>query len=131
LIGDISTTFFGNDVLRGGTGNDLMSGGGGADQFVFNPADGNDTIGTLSVDYVTPANSAAIAADFQSGLDSIVLAGFGYDTPEEAFTHVTNQSGTATFFDQGTTIIFYGLSVSDLSADDFTVVPTAEDTILV
>jgi len=131
LIGDISTTLFGNDVLRGGTGNDLMSGGGGADQFLFNPADGTDTIGKVAVDYVTPSNSALIGADFQSGLDAVVLAGFGYSTPEEAFSHVTDQSGTATFSDQGTTIIFYGLSVSELSADDFVVVPAAEDTVLV
>ncbi len=131
LIGDISTTLFGNDVLRGGTGNDLMSGGGGADQFLFNPADGTDTIGKVAVDYVTPSNSALIGADFQPGLDAVVLAGFGYSTPEEAFSHVTDQSGTATFSDQGTTIIFYGLSVSELSADDFVVVPAAEDTVLV
>jgi len=77
------------------------------------------------------ANSALIGADFQSGLDAVVLAGFGYSTPEEAFSHVTDQSGTATFSDQGTTIIFYGLSVSELSADDFVVVPAAEDTVLV
>lgn len=131
LTGDISTTFFGNDILQGGTGNDLLSGGGGADQFLFNPADGTDTIGTLSIDYTTPSNSVATAADFQSGLDSIVLAGFGYATPEEAFSHVTDQSGTATFSDQGTTIVFYGLSVSDLNAGDFTVVPSAEDIVLV
>lgn len=131
LIGDISTTFFGNDVLQGGAGNDLMSGGGGADKFLFNPADGTDMIGALSVDYVTPSNSAAIAADFQSGLDSVVLAGFGYATAEEAFAHVTDQSGIATFSDQGTAIIFYGLSVSDLNAGDFVVLPGAEDIILV
>lgn len=130
LIGDVSTTYFGNDVLRGGTGDDMLSGGGGADQFLFNPADGTDTIGTLAVDYATPSNSSAIAADFQSGLDIIVLAGFGYATPEEAFAHVTDGSGTATFSDQGTTIIFDGLSVADLSADDFVVVSGAEDIIL-
>ena len=131
LIGDISTTFFGNDVLRGGTGNDLLSGGGGADQFVFIPADGTDTIGRLSVNYETPSNTVLIGADFQSGLDTVILAGFGYATSEEAFSQVAEQSGTAIFSDQGTTIIFYGLSVSDLSADDFVVVPAAEDTFLV
>ena len=98
---------------------------------MFNPSDGTDIIGTLSVNYVTPANSTAIAADFQSGLDSVILSGFGYATAEEAFAHVSDQSGTATFSDQGTTIIFYGLSVTGLSADDFAPVLTADDTLLV
>lgn len=131
LIGDISTVFYGNDALQGGTGDDLLSGGGGADQFLFNPSDGTDTIGVLSVDYVTPSNSAAIAEDFQSGLDTVVLAGFGYATPEEALAQVTDQAGTATFSDQGTTIIFYGLTAADLSAGDFVLLPGAEDIFLV
>ena len=50
----------GNDMLHGSPGNDLLIGGAGSDQFAFSGSNGNDTI-----------------ADFQSGLDQIVINGYG------------------------------------------------------
>jgi Ca2+-binding RTX toxin-like protein len=50
----------GNDVLHGGAGNDLLIGGAGADRFAFSGSNGTDTI-----------------ADFQHGLDTIQLSGYG------------------------------------------------------
>jgi Ca2+-binding RTX toxin-like protein len=50
----------GNDVLHGGAGNDLLIGGAGADRFAFSGSNGIDTI-----------------ADFQHGLDTIDISGYG------------------------------------------------------
>lgn len=119
LIGDVSDRFSGNDKLSGGAGDDLLSGGGGADMFHFRTGDGNDTIGEIDVVYAAASKSKVTGADFQSGLDQIVLDGFGYDDVEEAFSHVTEQSGTAVFADQGTSITFAGLTLAELSSNDF------------
>ena len=50
----------GNDLLHGGQGDDTLLGGAGADTFAFSGSNGSDTI-----------------ADFQHGLDQIVLQGYG------------------------------------------------------
>jgi Ca2+-binding RTX toxin-like protein len=50
----------GNDMLHGSQGNDLLIGGSGSDQFAFSGSNGSDTI-----------------ADFQGGLDQIVINGYG------------------------------------------------------
>jgi Ca2+-binding RTX toxin-like protein len=50
----------GNDLLHGSQGNDLLMGGAGSDQFAFSGSNGTDSI-----------------ADFQSGLDQIVISGYG------------------------------------------------------
>jgi len=118
LRGDISTFLSGNDTLRGGEGDDLLEGGGGSDQFIFTTGDGNDTIGMLDID--TAARTAIVSgADFDSGVDQILLIGFGYADAAEAFSHVFDVDGVATFDDQGTTITFAGLTAADLSVDDF------------
>jgi Ca2+-binding RTX toxin-like protein len=50
----------GNDTLHGGAGNDVLTGGAGADHFAFSGFNGIDTI-----------------ADFQHGLDTIEVHGYG------------------------------------------------------
>ena len=50
----------GDDLLQGGQGNDLLVGGAGADRFAFSGLNGTDTI-----------------ADFQHGLDTIAISGYG------------------------------------------------------
>ncbi len=55
----------GNDMLHGSQGNDLLMGGSGSDQFAFSGSNGTDTI-----------------ADFQSGLDQIVINGYGACAPQ-------------------------------------------------
>jgi len=50
----------GDDLLQGGQGNDLLVGGAGADRFTFSGLNGTDTI-----------------ADFQHGLDTIAISGYG------------------------------------------------------
>lgn len=88
------------------------------DQFIFTTGDCNDTIGMLDID--TAARTAIVSgANFDSRVDQIVLIGFGYANAAEAFSHVFDVDGVATFDDQGTTITFAGLIAADLSVDDF------------
>lgn len=119
IIGDISTFLFGRDMLDGGTGDDLLSGGGGADEFQFRPNDGSDVIGTLAVDYDNLTATTVTGPDFQIGLDTVKLVGFGYSSGAQALAQVSDVGGHATFDDQGTEITFYGISTSALSADHF------------
>lgn len=122
LIGDNSQFIAGNDVLAGGNGDDLLEGGGGADTFIFGADEGTDTIGDVSRIGETPTISDVVGADFVSGVDQIVLQGFGYATQTEAFSNVSDIDGVATFDDQGTTIIFAGLTIDNLSVEDFILV---------
>jgi Ca2+-binding RTX toxin-like protein len=119
IVGDVSTYVFGADRSEGGTGDDLLEGRGGADTFVFATGDGNDTIGALTLDLASPANSTVTGPDFESGVDTILLDGFGFADGAEALAKVTNIDGVATFVDQGTSITFVGLATADLSVDDF------------
>ena len=119
IVGDVSTFLGQADRIIGGADDDLLAGGIGADVFVFATNDGNDTIAKIDLDYADYSQSAASGSDFQSGVDKVHLDGFGYSGTGEAFGHVTDVAGTATFSDQGTTITFFGLTKIDLSADDF------------
>jgi Ca2+-binding RTX toxin-like protein/subtilisin-like proprotein convertase family protein len=64
---DTLTGAGGNDTLRGGAGNDTLTGGAGADTFVF--AAGDD---------------ADIITDFETGIDTLDLTSFGFDSAAEA-----------------------------------------------
>lgn len=122
IVGDISTNLSGSDRIAGGAGDDLLEGRGGLDTFVFNINEGTDTIGALDIDFDNLSNTTVTGADFVSGLDVVELAGFGFADQAAAFANVTDVGGVATFSDQGTTIIFDGLTTADLSADDFILV---------
>ncbi len=120
LVGDATGGFFyGNDRLTAGSGNDFLQGGGGADVFVFATGDGVNTIGRLAFDFTDATATTAVGADFESGIDVIQLVGFGYNDRAEAFGYVDDIGGTAQFSDNGTTVIFHGLTKADLSESDF------------
>jgi Ca2+-binding RTX toxin-like protein len=119
LVGDISSVLFGRDAIIGGFGNDLMSGGGGADTFVFRPAEGTDIIGSLDVDYDTLSQTTVVGRDFQTAIDVLDMRDFGYTDASQALANISDQAGHATFVDQGTTIILFDVSTSDLSSDNF------------
>lgn len=63
-----------NNVLNGGSGSDTLTGGAGADKFEFGSAQtGRDTV-----------------TDFASGVDLIVLSGFGLDALVEGYNFIVN-----------------------------------------
>ena len=118
LVGDISQSFFGNDVLAGGAGDDMLQGGRGADTFVFQVNDGADTIAQLDIDFDDIANTRAVGADFQVNVDTLDLTAFGYETAQDALGQFEMIDGHVTFVDQGTQIVLFDVSLSDLSAQN-------------
>jgi Ca2+-binding RTX toxin-like protein len=122
IRGDAQNSFFhGDDEIIAGKGNDFLEGGGGSDTFVFRTSEGINTIAKLSISVNNPDITAAVGVDFESGVDVIRLRDFGYDNAADAFDKVTQPGEHAQFSDQGTTIIFYGLDLGDLSQNDFLV----------
>ena len=122
LVGDIASTLIGGaDRLIGGTGNDLMMGGAGADVFVFASGDGTDEIGKIAVDVSNPSASTIAGTDFVSGVDKIELQGFGFADTDEALAAFSDVNGNAVFSESatGSSLEIHGLSVADLSSDDF------------
>lgn len=119
IVGDIGSSFlFGNDRIEAGGGTDLIQGGDGADTFVFKVNDGVNTITTIDRNGTPSANGA----DFQSGIDTIELDGFGLLNGSYAMNEISDVDGNAQFTSNGTTIIFDGLTKSDLDAGDFILV---------
>jgi serralysin len=112
----------GNDVITGGEGDDLLMGGRGADQFVFRPDDGNDTIASFILGDIATAAGRMIdpmSADFMPGVDVIKLNGFGDVDASNVLDYVTDGADGAVFSAEDTTITFYGISANVLTAGDF------------
>jgi len=85
----------GNDVLRGGHENDLMVGGAGADRFGFSGQNGTDTV-----------------ADFQHGIDQILLTGYGSVFGSFAdLAGVISQAGADVHIDLGARVSGAGMVV--------------------
>ncbi len=125
VIGDAGNGFFGgSDIITGGTGDDTMMGGTGADTFVFNTNDGNDVIGEFAYsdvasDPVTGFSVTPVGADFDVGVDLIQLAGFATTDASNVMSAVSDTADGAVFNAEGTSILFFGVSADQLSADDF------------
>ena len=98
--GDFLYGLNGNDVLDGGIGNDRLNGGGGADEYVFAPGTGRDTV-----------------VGFEDGLDKILLDGgltFADVTIGSSSIYLTVTAGA----DEMRIVNFTGIS---LTADDFSI----------
>ena len=123
LRGEAGSGFiFGGDTLIAGRGDDVVMGGRGADQFVFAPGDDNNMIAVFresdvrsgNIDDITPTG-----ADFESGVDKIVLSGFDDVDSATVLDHLTDTAAGAVFNAEGTEITFFELSVEDLRTEDF------------
>ena len=99
----------GNDMLHGSQGNDVLIGGAGSDRFAFSGPNGTDTI-----------------ADFQQGLDKIVITGYGaaLDSFSDLAGHIA-QVGTDVQVDLGAkvagagTIVLQNTQLAAIGASDF------------
>ena len=98
--------------LHGSAGDDTLIGGAGADRFVFSASNGTDTI-----------------ADFQSGLDKILITGYGAALPSfgDLAGQVT-QIGADVHIDLGAKaagagiIVLQNTQLASLGATDFSFV---------
>lgn len=90
----------GNDRLKGGSGNDTMTGGAGEDVFIFEDADGDDTI-----------------TDFEIGVDLLYIDA-GDETMFEELT-VSAVGEDAVIDYSGGTITLTGVDAALLDADSF------------
>jgi serralysin len=96
----------GDDTLDGGNGDDVLFGESGADTFLFWNLPGKDVIG-----------------DFHPGVDHIQMNATAYGSFEEMAPHMIEVNGTTAIdMKQGSLIVINGVSLSQLSASDFTFV---------
>lgn len=123
LRGDASDIFGGSDTLVGGAGNDFLMGGAGADTFVFRPNEGNNMIAAFDLEAVEfgPGGYRARAteADFQPGIDKVLLSGFAGINSDNVLSFLRQGSEGVVFNAERTSITFYDLALDSMSADDF------------
>ncbi|WP_322890617.1 MULTISPECIES: calcium-binding protein [unclassified Yoonia] len=123
LRGDASGFFGGSDTLIGGAGNDFLMGGVGADTFVFKPNEGNNIIAAFDLNAVEfgPAGyrASATGADFEPGIDKVLLSSFAGISAENVFSFLRQGSDGVVFYAERTSITFYDLTLGSMSVDDF------------
>ncbi|MFK7876684.1 MAG: hypothetical protein AB8B71_13040 [Paracoccaceae bacterium] len=107
LGADVLVAGTGDDRLIGGAGGDRLVGGTGADVFVFDRAD-----------FVSGTPTADFIADFEVGVDSIELSGFGVSNLSD-FTVLPAGSGVALLVAPDALIVFEDIAISDLNPQDF------------
>ena len=115
---------FGSDTLMGGVGDDLLMGGRGADQFVFRPYDDDDVIGSFFASDLETDGAADVfarGADFQPGIDKIVLRGFADVDATNVldFVSLDADGRHAVFATEGVSVTVFDILPSSLSIDDF------------
>ena len=109
--------------MIGGAGNDFLMGGVGADTFVFKPNEGNNIIAAFDLNAVEfgPAGyrASATGADFEPGIDKVLLSSFAGISAENVFSFLRQGSDGVVFYAERTSITFYDLTLGSMSVDDF------------
>lgn len=120
---DYLSAFAGDDSLTGGEGNDNMRGGEGNDTLVGGP--GSDMLyGGVGADKFVLQNNVSVEyiLDFENGVDKIDLSEFHFAdlAALRAGAAINVVKGITTFaLDADTTLQVKGLSLLDISGDDF------------
>jgi Ca2+-binding RTX toxin-like protein len=96
---DTITAYSGNDTIAGGAGNDLLRGNDGNDTYIYNAADGNDTI--------SDGISASDTAD--------VLSIAGYASTAAIYTRVGNTTDLLVSFTSSTDSVLVQKGLADSS----------------
>lgn len=93
----------GNDTLAGGGGDDILFGQAGRDNFLFAPGSGLDVV-----------------ADFESGMDRILLQGFGFASFQALMTATRDEAGGAILdLAAGDSVLLAGVAKASLASGDF------------
>lgn len=117
IIADrIGASTGGADTVVGGQGDDILAGGMGSDTFIFHSGDGNDIIGSYSLDDM---NKEILTKDFEIGVDKILLKSFDGINSSNVFEYIEMTSDGALLRYEDTSILIYGVNEADLSASDF------------
>ena len=90
------------------------------DIFVFEPSGGNDIIAKFQLNISNLSESKPVGKDFEVGKDKINLQAFNYNEFSDVKLKLENNSeGVVVFNDQATSFMIFGVSVEDLSINDF------------
>lgn len=99
----------GNDTLNGMGGNDVLFGESGGDIFTFNRGSGSDVIG-----------------DFTRGQDRVDVSAYGFTFAQLSVNFVQVGNDGAINLGNGNIIVLHGITMSQLTASDFTLAPVSE-----
>lgn len=107
-----------DDWIVGGAGNDVMAGGNGADTYVFRDYGGDE--GDFGHDTIT---------DFSPNADVLRLEHTGFTSFDDLLLDESSL-GVLITFDANNSILLEGLTIAELSADNFQFVATDSQTFL-
>lgn len=122
IRGDISSVVGGMDTIEGGAGNDILSGGLGQDTFIFRPDQGTDKIAFFEMTQASMNGVLDMETDLARDwdhLDQVHLIGFTNIDRSNIMSFVEQGENGAVLSIQGTTIEFFGVAATELSAEDF------------
>jgi hypothetical protein len=109
-----------SDLLVSSTASEIFVGLGGADHFVFADAAGVDVIKDF-----TPGTSGDVLTLLLGSGDTDGFNGTGVDTVAEALAKGVQQGSDTVFdFGAGNTIRLVGVTLGDLTSDNFEIMPT-------
>jgi len=109
----------GDDTLVGGAGDDLLTGGLGHDVFVFEPDGGFDIIGRLGADEFFSGDISLAVQDLQLTADRVDLSSFSTLSAGNVMSHISDTDQGALLVAEGTSILFVGVYVANLTSDIF------------
>lgn len=114
----------GDDYIQGGQGNDIIYGGAGDDYIDSYYLDGDDKItggeGNDTFKFSAGLSGNDTITDFTSGEDQIIISGTDWDDPTQLEENLSQtEDGVLLTLDDNTSVLLEGLTLEDISVDDF------------